>query len=215
MTELSKRIFTSLFLFVIFFLCFLNSFILFLVLILCFFQIFVEFYYLFKNYYLTKKKIKLFLTLFFLLIIITYLIIFIWASINSSNYINQIFLLFIITISITTDISGFIFGKIFKGKKLTKISPKKTYSGMLGSFLCSGIFVYFIFENYFYTNYLIIFIILVSAISQIGDILISYLKRKNNLKDTGKILPGHGGLLDRFDGIIFALLLGTLLKIYI
>ena len=122
-----------------------------------------------------------------------------------------IFFVVILT-CIFTDIGGYIFGNIFKGPKLTKISPKKTYSGMIGGYLLSIImmkvlfnFSYFIYEGdiNFNKNFLII-IILISSISQIGDIVISYFKRKANVKDTGKIIPGHGGVMDRVDGMIFA-----------
>ena len=133
------------------------------------------------------------------------------------------FFLFVILISILTDIGGYIFGKTFKGPKLTKISPKKTYAGVIGSFILSvfgglifyesmtnvkGIFIinYISFEPYgINLNLFILFIILIiSLISQLGDLTISYFKRMAKIKDTGKILPGHGGLLDRIDGIIFA-----------
>jgi phosphatidate cytidylyltransferase len=133
------------------------------------------------------------------------------------------FFVFIILISILTDIGGYIFGKTFKGPKLTKISPKKTYAGVIGSFILSVfgglifyenmtnvkdiiIFNYISFEPYgFNLNLFILFLILIiSLISQLGDLTISYFKRIAKIKDTGKILPGHGGLLDRIDGIIFA-----------
>ena len=133
------------------------------------------------------------------------------------------FFLFVILISILTDIGGYIFGKTFKGPKLTKISPKKTYAGVIGSFIFSVfgglifyehianvkgiiIFNYKSFEPYGVNlNLFILFIILIiSLISQLGDLTISYFKRIAKIKDTGKILPGHGGLLDRIDGIIFA-----------
>ena len=117
--------------------------------------------------------------------------------------------LFIVTICILTDIGGYIFGKIFKGPKLTKISPKKTYTGVFGGFLLpliAGLVVY----QYQYTDeivteglYFLIIILFISLINQIGDLIISYFKRKAKIKDTGKILPGHGGLLDRIDGMIF------------
>ena len=140
---------------------------------------------------------------------------FIWVNLNSGNNFDKIYIFFLISISITTDIGGFIFGKFFKGRKLTKISPKKTYSGMLGSFITSSFIVYFIFKDYFENNFLFLIILFISAISQIGDIFISYLKRKNKKKDTGSILPGHGGLLDRFDGLIFTLFFGIFLKLII
>ena len=136
--------------------------------------------------------------------------------------------LFVILISILTDIGGYIFGKVFKGPKLTKISPKKTYSGAIGGFVLS-IIGSLIFIEYMgdlktlleYLNYrtidpedihsssldfdlfILIFILISSLISQLGDLTISYFKRIAKIKDTGKILPGHGGLLDRVDGIIF------------
>ena len=121
------------------------------------------------------------------------------------------YLLFITLICIFTDIGGYVFGKIFKGPKLTKISPKKTYSGMIGGYFLSIIFINLIYSsdlaffNQIKLNFdVFIFIILISTISQIGDIIISYFKRLSKIKDTGKIIPGHGGLLDRIDGMIFA-----------
>ena len=118
--------------------------------------------------------------------------------------------LFIITICIFTDIGGYVFGKIFKGPKLTKISPKKTYAGVFGGFilsLCTGfIFWHFVNGGSKLPDedlIIFIFILLISLISQIGDLIISFFKRKAKLKDTGKVLPGHGGLLDRVDGMIF------------
>ena len=119
--------------------------------------------------------------------------------------------LFIMTICIFTDLGGYIFGKIFKGPKLTKISPKKTYAGVFGGLILSFV-TGFIFWHYVDNGrilpdeetIILIFILFISLISQIGDLIISYFKRKAKLKDTGKILPGHGGLLDRIDGMIFA-----------
>tara|TARA_Y100000816_G_C25661713_1_gene351235 strand:+ start:147 stop:503 length:357 start_codon:yes stop_codon:yes gene_type:complete len=114
-----------------------------------------------------------------------------------------------------SDIGGFIFGKLIGGKKLTRISPNKTYSGVIGSFLFSFIFAYLFY--YFQKNFLIfeinifLLITLVSLSSQIGDLTISFFKRKANMKDTGYILPGHGGILDRIDGILIAIPFGTML----
>ena len=119
-------------------------------------------------------------------------------------------LLLVATICVSTDIGGYIFGNIFKGPKLTKISPKKTYSGVIGSFLLSLIFTNLFLEfssnvqTFEFTKEMLLFILLVYFVSQIGDLIISYFKRKSKMKDTGTIIPGHGGILDRIDGIIFA-----------
>ena len=117
------------------------------------------------------------------------------------------FLLFITAICVSTDIGGYIFGKIFKGPKLTKFSPNKTFAGMIGGYLLSIISAIILTDFYLVEDLPIkslIFVILISTISQLGDIIISYFKRLSKIKDTGKIIPGHGGLLDRVDGMIFA-----------
>ena len=121
------------------------------------------------------------------------------------------YFIIILLICISTDIGGYIFGKIFKGPKLTKISPKKTFSGVIGGYLLSVFFLNLaLSSNYFFikpidiTFNIFIFILLISTISQLGDIIISLFKRLSKIKDTGKIIPGHGGLLDRIDGMIFA-----------
>ena len=121
-------------------------------------------------------------------------------------------IILILLICISTDIGGYLFGKIFKGPKLTRFSPKKTYTGMIGSFLLP-IFLLFIlsflsfaFNGLYNFNFeILIFTLLLSAVSQLGDIFISYFKRLAKIKDTGNIIPGHGGLLDRIDGMIFAI----------
>ena len=119
------------------------------------------------------------------------------------------FFLFVISICFFTDIGGYTFGKILGGKKLTKISPNKTISGTIGSFVFSIIPLSLFanlnnFELEFNLSNLM-FSLLISFVSQVGDLFISYLKRSPNIKDTGKILPGHGGVLDRVDGILFAI----------
>ena len=118
------------------------------------------------------------------------------------------FLLLITIICVSTDIGGYIFGKIFKGPKLTKFSPNKTYAGMIGGYLLSiisiAIFANNILEKVQFPINWFFFVILISSISQLGDIIISYFKRSSKIKDTGKIIPGHGGLLDRVDGMLFA-----------
>ena len=125
-------------------------------------------------------------------------------------------LIYIISICILSDIGGYLFGKFFKGKKLTKISPNKTYSGMIGSFILSIIFCIIYSYSISFEDFKTIFIItlLISFICQMGDLFISFLKRKAKIKDTGNILPGHGGVLDRIDGILFALPSGIILINY-
>ena len=115
--------------------------------------------------------------------------------------------LFVILICVSTDIGGYVFGKIFKGPKLTRISPNKTYAGMIGGYFLSLISLTIITNLIDYSHTPIQFFLLtliISTVSQIGDIIISYFKRLSKIKDTGKIIPGHGGLLDRIDGMIFA-----------
>ena len=146
----------------------------------------------------------------FIYIITSFYVIYLLRNHSDDQY---LFFLLILIICISTDIGGYVFGKVFKGPKLTKISPNKTYAGMIGAFLLS-IFTATFFLTY-YDYYLIdrfeilniynfIFIIFISSVSQIGDILISFFKRKSKIKNSGKIIPGHGGLLDRIDGMIFA-----------
>tara|TARA_X000000950_G_scaffold62105_1_gene75813 strand:+ start:132 stop:803 length:672 start_codon:yes stop_codon:yes gene_type:complete len=131
--------------------------------------------------------------------------------------------LFLVLICIFTDLGGYIFGKTFKGPKLTKISPNKTYTGVFGSFACSLIIGILMLNNFpislkvltedeiylgFNTKtqlYYLLLILSISLISQIGDLIISYFKRLVKVKDTGRIIPGHGGLLDRIDGLIFVM----------
>ena len=184
-----------------------------------FFAFFLSIFFLTSSYEwvkMNKKDSLKVLGLFYLLLIccLTYLF--------RQNFFFQFILVLIVCIF--TDLGGYIFGKIFKGPKLTKISPKKTYSGLIGSFILSIIaaLTYIKFDlgqtAYLEINllllendlenlnlYFLIIILLISLTSQIGDLIISYFKRLAKVKDTGNLLPGHGGLLDRVDGIIFAL----------
>jgi phosphatidate cytidylyltransferase len=119
--------------------------------------------------------------------------------------------LYLFLVCICSDVGGYIFGKIFKGKKLTKISPNKTVSGSIGSFILSLIlvpFFYFFFDNFSDIFNLVFISIIVSLSCQLGDLFISYLKRRAKVKDTSNILPGHGGFLDRIDGMLFAIPIG-------
>ena len=150
--------------------------------------------------------------MFFLLIYLSILIVITWQILSLNEFLDKIKLLTIITVCISSDIGGYIFGKTFQGKKITKISPNKTYSGMIGSYILSFLVSFFIFKNFYELVDLFVYIFFISSISQLGDIFISFLKRKAKIKDSGNILPGHGGLLDRFDGFIFAIPICFLLE---
>jgi len=124
---------------------------------------------------------------------------------------NIFFFILVLSICIFTDIGGYTFGKILKGPKLTNISPNKTYAGLLGGFIFSVLFCFLYFNPHPLKNFyleldktIIIYTIVISGVSQFGDLIISYFKRKSNFKDTGNLIPGHGGILDRIDGVIFA-----------
>ena len=161
-----------------------------------------------------KNKLRKFLGIVFL---ITSFYLAYRLRINDGAYV----FIFVVLISVCTDIGGYIFGKLLKGPKITRISPNKTFSGMIGSFLISllGALVFYEhlpidlssnFKSSFmqfisFDLYLFIIIMMISMISQIGDLIISYFKRLAKIKDTGRFLPGHGGFLDRVDGIIFAI----------
>ena len=137
----------------------------------------------------------------------------IFSGISQDNY--KMSMLYLFAICICSDVGGLVIGKIFKGKKLTKISPSKTISGSLGSFMLSlclvPIFYFLLIDEFLNLFDLMLLAILVSFFCQLGDLFISYLKRKAKVKDTGDILPGHGGLLDRIDGMILAIPLGVLI----
>ena len=132
---------------------------------------------------------------------------------------SPVVFLFVISICFFSDIGGYVIGRTIGGKKLTKISPNKTISGSIGSFLFSilPLLLFYNFDQYEYSFSInnILFCLLISLVCQLGDLFISYLKRKAKIKDTGFILPGHGGLLDRVDGIIFAVPFAYLLFTFI
>ncbi len=196
--EIHKRIFSSLVLLILTFYCIIKGSYFFnaLLLIICSIS-------LFEWHKMSKNKSYYFLGILYLIFSLycVYQLRFDFKN-------GYLFFLLVTIICILTDLGGFIFGKIFKGPKLIRYSPNKTYSGMLGSFfLALGIVplnLVFTFINDISITRLLIFTFLISGISQFGDILISYFKRVSKIKDTGAIIPGHGGLLDRIDGMIFA-----------
>jgi phosphatidate cytidylyltransferase len=216
--NLLKRIITSIILlFLLFFINFSHQYIFILSILLLGVLICIEANNIFsKLISLQSKKKKLlpktFNSKFFILNMMTFFYIF-FVFCNLSYEIHRsegpIFFLYIISICFFTDIGGYIFGNLVGGKKLSKISPNKTISGTIGSFI-SSIVPLIIFSNLGYLNFEfdsnnILVCLLVSLISQLGDLFISFFKRKAKIKDTGKLLPGHGGVLDRVDGIIFAI----------
>ena len=191
--ELVKRVLSSIILLpLVFYFLTSGSFLLILFIVLCFIITFYEWNKMSKN-----KFYKIFGFIFLLFSFYT----FYYLSI-------ELFLLiYVILICISTDIGGYIFGKIFKGPKLTTISPNKTYAGMIGGYLLSLICLIVItnFIDYSIKTFqLILITILLSTVSQVGDIIVSYFKRQANIKNTSNLIPGHGGLLDRIDGMIFA-----------
>ena len=201
--ELKKRILSSIILIpVSFFFIFEGSITFILFLSIIFLTMGFEWFKMTK-----KKELIRILGLFFLFFSF-------YSAIYLRQYIGLNFFLFLIIVCIFTDIGGYLFGKILKGPKLTKISPNKTYSGVVGSFFISLItgFIYIKYlgqkSKILLNNdleFVVLLILFISLISQIGDLIISYFKRQAKLKDTGKILPGHGGFLDRLDGIIFVI----------
>jgi len=193
--ELRKRFLSSFILITILTIIVIEGGVIFnLFLVFCFFLTIFEWHNMSKNFIYHIPGIFFLLLSFFSIYYLT----------NKLND-NYSYFLFVLLICVSTDIGGYVIGKIIKGPKLSKISPKKTYSGMLGSFLFAIIFAYFYLDNSIYVSLeILIFVISISAVSQIGDLIISYFKRFSKIKDTGKLIPGHGGILDRIDGMIFA-----------
>ena len=213
--ELKKRIITSVFLLSLLILMFLYPFVLIISSIVIGLISWIEFYALISK--IVKKNDVKSKTLRFIyksssLLYLSLLVFFVISAklINLNLYFALIYSLLI---AIMSDVGGLLIGKIFKGKKLSKISPNKTISGSLGSFIFSLLLVPFFFKYFNDYNILIIILItvIISLTSQLGDLLISLLKRKAKVKDTSDLLPGHGGILDRIDGIIFAVPMGLLI----
>ena len=196
--ELVLRILSSLILFPLLIFIIVNgSFYFFLFIIICFFI---------SVYEWQRMKVNNFIKILgiFFLIYSFYTVLQIRINFNDEFWP----LLLVLATCILTDTGGFIFGKIIKGPKLTKFSPNKTFAGVFGSYFLCTIFILLIinfkFINNTYLINLVVFVFSISSVSQIGDIIISYFKRLSNFKDTGKLIPGHGGLLDRIDGMIFS-----------
>ena len=213
-SELNKRIITSFGLILLLSLTFFYNYILIISLILVSTITWIEFLNLISKIY-KKKNFKIFFLKSSLKAIsLIYLFVFsalVFKSFTQTDPNFKIHVLYLFLVCICSDVGGYIFGKIFKGKKLTKISPNKTVSGSIGSFILSLIlvpFFYFFFDNFSDIFNLVFISIIVSLSCQLGDLFISYLKRRAKVKDTSNILPGHGGFLDRIDGMLFAIPIG-------
>ena len=206
--NLSKRIFTSFILFAVLLICiFLNKYSFLILVIIASIICFFEFNNLAKKIWKKKES-----SIYFANVISFFYLIFFTYTAYEIYKISLTSIILILLICIFTDIGGYVVGKSIRGKKLTKISPNKTISGTIGSFIFSliPITALYLFFNITTTDIFIItvtilFCLFCSLVCQMGDLFISYLKRKAKVKDTGAILPGHGGILDRVDGIIFAL----------
>jgi phosphatidate cytidylyltransferase len=212
LSETLKRIFTSIILLpILFFATIYSSFylisLLIIVYLLCVYEIIINNKNIFFNLFANTLLLVSFFSFYYL----------------RGNTDNSLTILFWILIStFLSDIGGYIFGKIFKGKKLTKISPNKTYSGSIGSIILSCLSLPLLnsLQFFFFSKLLIdflkfeflIFTVLISIVCQLGDIFVSFWKRKAKIKNISNILPGHGGILDRIDGLIFVLIFCLILK---
>lgn len=219
--ELSKRILTSLFLISAMILAINYNYILIILLIIVSLISWIEFnaltFKIFKKQDLYTRSTLAVLKVLSLLYLLVFSLFVFDGVLNGMKSIepnSKLNIIYLFSICIFSDIGGLIFGKIFKGKKLTKISPNKTISGSVGSFIlsiCLVPFFNYLFEKSHDLLILIILSFTVSLVCQFGDLFISYLKRKAKVKDTGDLLPGHGGVLDRIDGMLFAIPIGSLL----
>ena len=200
MNNLQKRTVTSAVLIGIVLSClFINNYTWLLLLIIVSLISLVEIINLSKKIWKNKLILFIFSTISFI-----YLFFFTVITFRAKAWLDVEGILFILSICILSDIGGYIVGKSIGGKKLTKISPNKTISGSIGSFLFSLLPLMFIDEIFVKVEFInIIWILTISLTCQLGDLFISYLKRLAKVKDTGSFLPGHGGILDRIDGIVF------------
>ena len=141
------------------------------------------------------------------LVIMLILFSFLYCSYELINLDNGKYIIFyIVLLTCSSDIGGYLFGRLIGGKKINYISPNKTYVGFLGSLFTAQFVIFFsnflniTYLNNFYFNYFFIFIC--SIIVILGDLLFSFFKRKCGIKDYSNIIPGHGGLFDRIDGLM-------------
>ena len=212
--ELKKRIFTSLILLTLLVFMYYYNYILIVSLIIISLISWIEFYGLISKIFISNKILK-FLFKSVSLVYLLFLVLGIFYVLSNLPEL-KIFFVYTILVSVASDIGGLTFGKIFKGRKLTKISPNKTISGTVGSFIFSFLLIPFfdiLLVNHDLLSLLAI-TILISLTTQLGDLFMSFVKRKAKVKNTSDLLPGHGGILDRIDGIIFSIPIGFLLLNY-
>ena len=214
-SNLKKRILTSVILFALLIGMIYYSFIMIVSLIIIAIISWIEFYALISKI-LRKNILKdRFFRFFYKTLSLFYLsgLVCLFFVIESEYFSLKVYLLYSVLVAIMSDIGGLVCGKIFKGKKLTKISPNKTVSGSIGSIIFSILLIPFFYKTHIDQNLLNILLItiIISLTSQLGDLFFSFLKRKAKVKDTSDLLPGHGGVLDRIDGIIFAIPFGIFL----
>jgi len=213
--ELKKRIITSILLISLLVSIYFYSFIMIISLLVIAVIVWIEFLALISKIF-SKNRLKdrIFIEIHKMISLLYLSLLVYFIFIIESSYSNlKPYLLYSVLVAILSDIGGLFFGKVFKGKKLTKISPNKTISGSIGSLLFSLALIPFFYEELIFSNILFISIItiIISITTQLGDLFISLLKRKAKVKNTSDLLPGHGGFLDRVDGMIFAIPIGILL----
>ena len=211
--ELKKRIFTSVLLILLLIAMSFYSFIMIIALVIISIILWIEFYALIskilrKNKFKDKVLRHLYkaMSLLYLLLLVSFIVV------VETYYPNlKLYLIYSFLTAILSPVGGLVFGKTFKGRKLTKISPNKTVSGSIGSFIFSLFLVPFFYQELIVFNILslVVITLMISLVSQLGDLFISYLKRAAKVKDTSNLLPGHGGFLDRLDGVIFSIPFGV------
>lgn len=122
---------------------------------------------------------------------------------------GNMWIFFVLAVVFASDTGAFYFGRLFGDHKLySAVSPGKTWEGAIGGLFC-GICASFVFSRLIQLHRsdmnVVILAICLSVAGQIGDLTESMLKRSHGVKDSGRILPGHGGILDRIDGLLFAI----------
>lgn len=119
-------------------------------------------------------------------------------------------MLWLLMVIVGADVGGWLFGHIFGGDKMwERLSAHKTWAGQIGGIICGilmSVIFFFCFKRYdINLLFSVLFGCTIALLSQYGDLTASFIKRKLGIKDFGNLLPGHGGIMDRFDGWIYVL----------